>query len=353
MEVVIEEDEISQLASVQRTSLVVHVDDLSGTEGSSLNGLRDGAASELDEVSDAVVNGDDGTSEGVLVLSKDSLVVGEDDVLLAELVVTLGETHSGHGIGDEDGASGVGLVGETDRVRVGVDAINNDAVVGSLVFGHAEDTNHTGVSVVEGVHGVEEVGEESGTVVDADLSLLDGGDGVTLRDGHTLGDHELNGLGSTGVLGGNGDDLDVVEGAVHVHDALGALHRGLDAVKRMSTSSLRSNEGTLTVATEGGATLLDGTGTGGVEGEDLLVDLRGGGDDGGADGDATGAGELLGDVVDLLDGDLGVGEVEAVGTIDLDINEAGGDEAIVTIDDFVSDALSLAVGVVAVLLLGV
>ena len=71
------------------------------------------------------------------------------------------------------------------------------------------------------------------------------------------------------------------------------------------------------------------------------------------DGDATGAGELLGDVVDLLDGDLGVGEVEAVGTIDLDINEAGGDEAIVTIDDFVSDALSLAVGVVAVLLLGV
>ena len=59
-----------------------------------------------------------------------------------------------------------------------MDSVHNDGVVGRELGGHSEHTNDAGIAVVEGRHGVEQVGHQRGAGRDAVDGLVQVGGGV-------------------------------------------------------------------------------------------------------------------------------------------------------------------------------
>jgi len=144
---------------------------------------------------------------------------------------------------DEDTSPGIRAVGGRQRGRVQVDAVGDDAVIGGPR--RRDAAGEAGVAVVEGVHGVEDVGEgrragvqggEAGVVVGGAVAEGDDGAVFFAQTGHELE--------RAGELGGEGDEFD---GGFEVGFAVGFFGRGLvgnqEEVCVVGTASARCEEG--------------------------------------------------------------------------------------------------------------
>lgn len=124
---------------------------------------------------------------------------------------------------DEDTSPRVRAVGGRERRRVQVDAVGDDAVIGAPR--RRDAAGEAGVAVVEGVHGVENVGEgrragveggEAGVVVGG--AVAEGDDGAVF---FAQTRHEVE---RAGEFGGEGDEFD---GGFEVGVAVDFFGRGL------------------------------------------------------------------------------------------------------------------------------
>ena len=98
-------------------------------------------------------------------------------------VDAVGQARQLDAVGDEDAAGRVGAQRHAQHARVQVHAVGDDGVVGPVRLGQAHQAGQAGLAVVEGRHGVEDVGQGSGAGVQGREARVVGGGGVAERDG--------------------------------------------------------------------------------------------------------------------------------------------------------------------------
>ena len=160
-----------------------------------------------------------------------------------------------------------------------VDPVRDDPVVNlpAVQLAGRKEANEAGVPVMEGGHGVEQVGDEGRAVPYGRFPLAEGCNGVADGHGDTLGDARVNHPVLGVQLGGNGDDGGVVQQAVavHVRNVLEACGWGdvPDKLRRVGAFLVLGDEGSLEVGPEdGGAVLAAGAPL--DEGEHLVINGR-------------------------------------------------------------------------------
>lgn len=136
---------------------------------------------------------------------------------LTDVVDTFLQAQGRNGICHQDQALRVRPIGYPEGSRMRVDAVGNDAEVHGPAAGHSirgEETHQAGIAVVERQHGVEEVRDQGGALLDGTFSVAQRGHGVAQGDGdaalHQLADH----LRVADLLRRQGDDLDAFQRAV-------------------------------------------------------------------------------------------------------------------------------------------
>lgn len=89
----------------------------------------------------------------------------DDSFSVSPLVHTVRKTAELHCVRNENHAVRMGVVRDLDRSRVQVDPVSDKPVVRSRPLALAQETEDTRVTVVEGTHGVEKMGDHSRAVL--------------------------------------------------------------------------------------------------------------------------------------------------------------------------------------------
>eukprot|EP00123_Amoebidium_parasiticum_P001019 comp11988_c0_seq1/m.6682 comp11988_c0_seq1/g.6682 ORF comp11988_c0_seq1/g.6682 comp11988_c0_seq1/m.6682 type:complete len:348 (+) comp11988_c0_seq1:226-1269(+) len=252
VQIVVQKDKIRIRSRLQVALAVSHAQGLGRPQGCRLQDLLGGAAGEVAEVLDA--RGHVHGTAGQGVCARDGgLDAHHGHVHVPQLVCPLGQAHGRHGVGDQHDALGVPLVGHTDRARVRVDAVSNDPVVRPVAH-FAQQAHHTGITVVEGRHGVEHVCDHGGPCSNAGCGLVKVcGRVADGRNNAPLG-QPLDGLQGTGQLGCERNDGHVGQVPIPLNQRLHALERAGNDTLVVCTFLLLVDERPLQVVAENSGT---------------------------------------------------------------------------------------------------
>lgn len=165
---------------------------------------------------DTLIHGSYAATQG-LRASDERLALLHLQRQLADVVDPFLEAQGRNGVRHQDQALRVRTIGYPEGRRMRVDAVGNDAKVHGPAAGHSirgEETHQAGVPVVERQHGVEEVRDQSGALLDGTFSVAQRGHRVAQGDGDAALHQLANHLRIADLLRRQGDYLDAFQRTV-------------------------------------------------------------------------------------------------------------------------------------------